>query len=931
MTDIFFKVDLSHYLTTDGNAPPSTLTIQKFLGYDWNVPIPIATYYTGDGGNWNGGWANPVFWGSFPSDPAQYIVLSATIVDYSFSAADYESFDSIPVIKINYSDALGNQYEYGYKDYVWITDQINGPILGFTKEADNFPSDTNKFPASDSQWDASLANSFNALGGDDVVNAGDNNDTVYGGSGNDTLIGGSGADIIHGGSDNDDISSGGLHGVPQDSGGNTLYGDEGNDTLYGWNVDDGSNLIPAPDTLYGGSGTDQFFVSATPGSSDLIEDFELGESAITGTFADVRKYVIYSSDEGTKVNFFTGDGGAKVASFEFSTRILPQNLIVTAQGNGLKVTQEQTLAGSIAATYKIAQALAPICDSIVKDIVSALANYAVDKVLNKPTEYFSEKAFQLIFEKVVSSNVLTNAVVTVLSKFNETLEYKLTPNQFEEIGKKVIGGYGEYLLKETIKWVSEKYSGATATSGSTNGTSNENKVFEIAKLITLPLQIVPVVSGTVAFGEFAQELVANAIERYFSSETSNLLLSLPETSSGNLNPTIQSVGSDKISFVQKSSDLTTDIGGDGNDTLYTTVSVKSLPENVENATLLQTKKASDSITLNGNDLDNQLTGNSRSNKISDDLGDDVIFGEAGNDNLNGGSGSNTIFGGDGNDTIIVGKGLTLSNETNTLSGNAGNDTITGGSGGDSISGNEGNDVLTGGAGNDSLDGGAGADKLNGGKDDDTYIIADINARGKLDTVTEKANEGIDTVHSSFTYILPSNVENLILDVIDISGIGNSGNNIITGNVGDEILDGMAGNDTLEGGAGIDTFLFDTKLTTKKVGGVVTFTNVDTINDFESGTDDIRLSKKVFSKAAGDSTDPDPSDGLTLSNNDLVQGATLDEAQASRSDLTSNAHFLFDTTAHALYYDTDGSGTKAPIEFAILTGVNTISASDLVIV
>ena len=88
----------------------------------------------------------------------------------------------------------------------------------------------------------------------------------------------------------------------------------------------------------------------------------------------------------------------------------------------------------------------------------------------------------------------------------------------------------------------------------------------------------------------------------------------------------------------------------------------------------------------------------------------------------------------------------------------------------------GNDTLNGGAGNDTLDGGVGIDALIGGLGDDIYIVDSA-----TDIITENANEGIDTIQSSFTYSIAArpNIENLTLTgTTAINGTGNAGNNII---------------------------------------------------------------------------------------------------------------------------------------------------------
>lgn len=265
-----------------------------------------------------------------------------------------------------------------------------------------------------------------------------------------------------------------------------------------------------------------------------------------------------------------------------------------------------------------------------------------------------------------------------------------------------------------------------------------------------------------------------------------------------------------------------------------------------------------------------------------------------------------------------------------------NDKYVGSSSDERIDGGAGNDTLNAGGGNDELNGGDGADKLIGDAGDDTYIIADANSKGKAnDVVTEKPNEGTDTVISSIaSYTLVKEVEILQLKEGSdaVSGIGFKGNETIIGNSAANTINGKEGNDTLTGGGGNDTFVFDTKLTfTKAKDGTITSTNVDIISDFISGSDVINLSKKIFAKAAIDVTDTDATNGFNLTSSDLVVGATLAEAKTAQE----SAHFLFDSSNDALYYDADGSGTvSSAIQVAIIGAADnhpTLAWSDLLIV
>ena len=115
-------------------------------------------------------------------------------------------------------------------------------------------------------------------------------------------------------------------------------------------------------------------------------------------------------------------------------------------------------------------------------------------------------------------------------------------------------------------------------------------------------------------------------------------------------------------------------------------------------------------------------------------------------------------------------------------------------------GNGGNDTLTGGKLGDTINGGTGADIMTGRTGNDTYVVDHIR-----DRVVEYAGEGTDTVVSSISYTLSTNLENLSLTSgANINGTGNSQNNTMNGNSGRNRLRGLNGNDTLRGYGGNDT-------------------------------------------------------------------------------------------------------------------------------
>jgi Ca2+-binding RTX toxin-like protein len=118
--------------------------------------------------------------------------------------------------------------------------------------------------------------------------------------------------------------------------------------------------------------------------------------------------------------------------------------------------------------------------------------------------------------------------------------------------------------------------------------------------------------------------------------------------------------------------------------------------------------------------------------------------------------------------------------------------------------------------------------------------------------------------------------------------GTSKADVIKAGAGNDTINGGLGSDTLTGGLGNDTFVFNTKLGA---------TNIDRITDFTNG-DKIALSGSVFSKLKGDKD---------LSDNFALNSATTDKE-----------FLIYNTATEKLYYDADGSSTKAkPIEVAII--------------
>lgn len=307
--------------------------------------------------------------------------------------------------------------------------------------------------------------------------------------------------------------------------------------------------------------------------------------------------------------------------------------------------------------------------------------------------------------------------------------------------------------------------------------------------------------------------------------------------------------------------------------------------------------------IDGNGLDNILPGTNAGDVIRGFGGNDDISGRGGNDRINGGSGDDQLEGDAGSDL---------------LEGGNGRDRLEGGTGDDRLFGGSGNDRLFGGKGSDLLDGGTGADTMRGEEGDDIYVVDNVG-----DQVFENPGEGTDLVRSSITFSIATQpfVENVTLiedGDIDATGndndnilTGNSGNNVLTGNggidtllgeEGDDRLIGGAGADALTGGDGDDVFVF----------GLLS-DGIDTISDFDPLSDVIEIAKDGFAPLELVLGPQDPTFRIGA-----IAGAETDR-------------FIYDAGTGALFFDSDGTGAGAQVQFAQLTPNLAMTGQNIVVV
>jgi serralysin len=121
--------------------------------------------------------------------------------------------------------------------------------------------------------------------------------------------------------------------------------------------------------------------------------------------------------------------------------------------------------------------------------------------------------------------------------------------------------------------------------------------------------------------------------------------------------------------------------------------------------------------------------------------------------------------------------------------------------------------------------------------------------------------------------------------------GDDGSDRLSGGAGSDVLNGGAGSDKLYGGAGSDVFVFDTLLSA---------TNRGRIADFNVLDDTIQLDQSIFTKIAAGTLDA---------------GALATNTSGNAADASDRINYETDTGK--LFYDMDGTGSAAKVEFALI--------------
>ncbi len=391
--------------------------------------------------------------------------------------------------------------------------------------------------------------------------------------------------------------------------------------------------------------------------------------------------------------------------------------------------------------------------------------------------------------------------------------------------------------------------------------------------------------------------------------------------------------------------------------------------------------------LIGNLGNDTLSGMGGADVIYGGIGNDLIHGGDGNDTLYGGAGLNTLYGDDGDDLFVI---VGPSAQADRMFGGSGFDTLRfeppGGiltidglapsgiehlvTGGTAIQGRSsanvidlsefvmvtgpviirglaGNDRITGTLVGDEIDGGSGTDQLSGGEGDDVFVIRNaeassdlISGGGGTDTIRVAADSSTVTLArltvdaevfegagqkingTSLANLLDFSTFSAVSGIRSISGLagndtligsladdaidGGIGNDTVTGGGGDDTITGGAGNDLLGGGSGADVFVFDQAPSRTR--------NYDVISDFETGQDRLMFNTAIFAALS-------PAADALIDASQFRLGAAAGDA---------DDRLIYNQASGDLFYDADGVGVIAQIQFARLIGAPGLEASDILV-
>lgn len=697
-------------------------------------------------------------------------------------------------------------------------------------------------------------------------------------SADDIIIGNSLSNFIDAGEGNNIVISG--------AGNDMILSGNGNDIIFGGDGDDFIDAGGGNNIVFGGAGND--YISVTGGNNIL--DGGDGDDVITAGDGDD----ILHGGAGVDVI----DGGGSTAGDE--------NVV----GNLFLVTSDDILlGGSGNDTFRITHEFEGV--TVISGGVSNKDNNGDDARYISATENETTEEIEVL-------DTVTGEVIEI-----EDLE---------------IAEQTETDVRLNI--VTRPGSDAISTYGTTVAGYNAVDTIEFH-----------------ASGDFSESLVFSGIERIELASGVNITLSSEQIENNGesldrefLNPGIQFFGVEggpaetvTIRVEYEEEEFEPSYAG-ASEIEYTAgalefddYSIADIFHNVDVIFDAQSESDEDSyVRIDGSNNSETVYGSEGVDNATLRLGDDVYYGNGGNDLIVGHGGADYLDGGEGDDIFLI-TGFGSGVQGTTSKADDGNP--------EWIATGEKHDVIVGGEGTDTLriTTGIGANTKTAG----TIVLNDDNFKemevvqvggtvGRLNTenaalqlINENYHFKANGTVADLSNALGNNGGTINNVVVDASGVtangltfeGNGNTQTFIGTTQDDRFIGNGGNDTLTGGAGSDTFVFGKVWEQIVTGNAATeaqwytntafdLTGVDTITDFETGVDKIELNTDQFASLVG------------FNAGNLVVGS---------GPLDADDYLVFNTSTNTLQYYADGNGGSTAVDIAILTGVTSITAADIVVV
>lgn len=715
----------------------------------------------------------------------------------------------------------------------------------------------------------SLDNFIAGDGGGDIIIAQAGNDFIDGGDGDDIIFGGDGDDILSGGEGDDAIMGGdGDDIIDVGNGNNYADGGSGIDNIYGGDGDDALFGGDGDDVIFGGAGDD--LLSGGEGGDYLQGDgSSFGDETINGNV-----FLATSNDV-----LIGGDGND---TFRIGSEEDAEALIVEGGVSGLDNAGDEARYIDVSEGSEIDEDANPV---------------AIDTTTGEIVE-IDDEDMSLEAETDVRLNIVTRPGSSAISTFATT-----------------IAGYNAV---DTLEF--------TQSGEFEDITFSGIERIELASGVNITLEAEQLEENgeSLSLGEINPGYQIHGVA---GGDVENVTIEM-EFEEEEFEPADTIVGATPVSYDKAVFEVDD-------------FSVAHLYFNVD-VTYDASEGVAGSFTRidganEGSDAHEIVLGSEGVDYATMRLGDDTVYGNGGNDLLIGHGGADYLDGGEGDDIFVIG-GFGSGVQGTTSKADDGNkEWIATGTKHDVIVGGDGVDTLR-------ITTGIGANtKANG-----TVVLNDANFQsmevvqvggtvGRLNVENTdlqllndhyyfKANGTVADLSNT----LGNNGGTINNVVVDASGVtanglrfeGNANQQTFIGTTKADVFVGNGGNDTLTGGGGADTFVFGKvyeQVVTGSSTSVQTYTNtafnltgVDTITDFTRGTDKIELHLDQYSQLAG-------------------FNASMLRVNSTGTAQDANDYLVYNTTTKTLSYDADGNGSGAKVDIAILTGVNTLSTSDFVIV